>query len=333
MKRRAFVASAAGSLVLAGCGGLGRFFDVPPERRPVAALFPGPIDDGGFLESAHRGLIRVRDELKVPVRQLDRVPLDREALLGGLRELGKSDAALVIAVGAEASDAAQRVAWELPDQRFAVVQGTLLRPNLAAYVIEQAQSAWLAGAAAALLTKSGAVGHIGVTRDAYALSARAAFAAGVRTADPKVRLLTSFPPSADAVPSMLAAQVAQGADIVFVMPDAARAGAIDAARARGVRLVGAVGDWVATHPDVFVASAVADGGHAVFAAVRDLHDNVFVGDLVRRFGLRVPAAVRLSLASGTPDAVRARVEEYRAQVAAGRIVVPETYTGSDFVPT
>jgi len=332
LKRRTFVATASGSLVLAACSGIDRFFTVPPERRPIAALFPGPVDEGGFLESAYRGLVRIRDELKVSVRHLDRVPLEREALLGALRELGTSDAALVIAVGAETSEAAQRAAWEMPDQRFAVVQGTLLRPNLAAYVIEQPQSAWLAGAAAALLSKSGVIGHLAVARDAYSLSARAAFAAGARTANDKVRLLTTFAPAADAVPRTLAAQASQGADIIFAMPDAVRAGAIDAARPRGVRLIGAVGDWVASHPDVFVASAVADGGHAVFASARDLHDNVFVGDLVRRFGLRVPSAVRLSLAPSAPEPVRARIEDYRAQVAAGRIVVPDAYVGPEFSP-
>jgi basic membrane protein A len=332
LKRRTFVAAATGSLALAACSRIDRFFTVPPERRPIAALFPGPVDDGGFIESAYRGLIRVREELQVSVRHLERVPLEREALLGALRELGKSDAALVIAVGAETSEAAQRAAWEMPDQRFAVVQGTLLRPNLAAYVIAQPQSAWLAGAAAALLSRSGVIGHLGVARDAYALSARAAFAAGARAANEKIRLLTTFAPAADAIPRTLSAQAAQGADIVFAMPDAVRAGAIDAGRAGGVRLIGAVADWVATHPDVFVASAVADGGHAVFASVRDLHDNVFVGDLVRRFGLRVPSAVRLSLASATPEAVRTRIDDYRAQVAAGRIVVPDTYTGPDFNP-
>ncbi len=332
MKRRSFVAAAAGSLALAGCGRLQGFFEVPPERRPIAALFPGPVDSGGFLESAFRGLLRVRDEIKVPVRHLEGVPLEREALLAALRELGKSGAALVIAVGAETSEATQRAAWEMPAQRFAVIQGTLLRPNLAAYVVEQQQSAWLAGAAAALLSKSGVVGHVAVARDAYALSARAAFAAGVRAADAKVRLLTSFPAAADAVPRTVTAQAAQGADIVFAMPDAVRAGAIEAARARGVWLIGAVGDWVATQPDAFVASAVADGGHAVVAAVRDLHDNVFVGDLVRRFGLRVPSAVRLALAAATPEAVRLRIDDYRAQVAAGRIVVPNTYSGPEFVP-
>jgi basic membrane protein A len=330
LKRRRVFAAAAGSLALAGCAGLGNFFTAAPERRPIAALFPGPIDDGGFLESAYRGLIRVRDELGVQVRHLDRVPLEREALLTAFRELGASDAALVIAVGAETSEAAQRAAWELPDQRFAVVQGTLLRRNLAAYIIEQPQSAWLAGAAAALLSKSGVVGHVGVARDAYSLSARAAFAAGVRTANEKVRLLTTFAPSPEAVARTLTAQAAQGTDIVFTMPDAVRAGAIDAARGRGVRLIGAVTDSVATHPDIFVASAVADGGYGVLAAARDLHDNVFVGDLVRRFGLRIPSAVRLALAPATPDSVRARIDDYRAQVAAGRIVVPDTYTGPEF---
>ena len=332
MRRRTFLAGAAGSVTLAGCAGIDRLFTQPPERRPIAALFPGPVDDGGFLESAYRGLVRIRDELDVAVRHTDRVPLDRETLLTALRELAASDAALVISVGAETSEPTQRAAWEFPDQRFAVLQGTLLRPNLAGYVIEQPQSAWLAGAAAGLLTKSGTVGHLGVTRDTYSLSARAAYAAGMRTANEKVRLLTTFAPSPESIARTLTAQAVQGADIVFTMPDAVRAGAIDAARARGVRLIGAVTDWVAMQPDIFIASAVADGGYGVFAAARDLHDNVFVGDLVRRFGLRVPSAVRLALAPATPDAVRTRIEDYRAQVAAGRIVIPDNYSGPEFAP-
>ena len=84
------------------------------------------------------------------------------------------------------------------------------------------------------------------------------------------------------------------------MLNAGRAGAIEACRERGVKQIGNVRDWVAAMPDVFVASAAADGGVAVVQAVRDLYDGVWSGDRVKRIGMRNPEAVRLVLPLGVP---------------------------------
>ena len=86
---------------------------------------------------------------------------------------------MVIAYGGQTSEAAQRVAWEFPEQRFTVIQGFHTRPNLAVYEVLQEQSAWLAGAAAGMLTKSNVVGHMSGLRVRPGLKARAAFAAGL----------------------------------------------------------------------------------------------------------------------------------------------------------
>ena len=294
-------------------------------------MLAGATDESGYGEAVHRGLLRARDELRVEVDYRGGVPAEPEAIMQALRELARGDAPLIIVAGAGTSEAAQRVAWEFPDTRFAVIDGSLLRPNLAVYEVEQAESAWLGGAAAALLTKTGTVAHVGGDRDPTALKARAAFAAGAQAANPKVRVLTGFAGSEPTVAQRLASRaIDDGADIIFSTATGPAASAvIDAGRARGVRMIGAGDDWVARNADVFVASAVADPGVAVFAAARDLRDNVFVGDIVRRFGLRRPDAVRLSLRAGVPAAVRERLDEYRAQVASGGIKIPPGYTGPE----
>jgi basic membrane protein A len=114
------------------------------------------------------------------------------------------------------------------------------------------------------------------------------------------------------------------------MLNAGRAGAIEACRARGVRQIGNVRDWVAVMPDVFVGSAVADPGVAVFAAGRDLSDNLLKGDIVKRFGLGNSQAVRLVLADTVAENVKARVAVLTADLATGRVALPETYTGPEF---
>jgi basic membrane protein A len=329
--RRHFLLAASG-LALGACG---RWKSQAPERGPVAAMFPGRIDDGGFMESGYRGLLRIRDELKLPVDYVADVAPDDEAMKAALRKLADSDAKLVIAHGGQAAEAVQRVAWEFPEQRFVSVQGHLTRPNLAVYEVLQEQSAWLAGAAAGLLTKSNVVGHMSGLRVRPGLKGRAAFAAGLAHTNARARLLTNFSGTQDdaAVAKRIAlAQIDAGADLLFTMLNAGRAGAIEACRERGVRQIGNARDWVATMPEVFVASAVADAGFAVFQSGRDLRDNLFKGELVKRFGMRYPDAVRLALAPGVPQAVTARVADLGREMAAGAIAIPETYSGPEFMP-
>ena len=92
--------------------------------------------------------------------------------IGGARGVEKSVAGAVVAVKLVALA-------ELPEQRFTSIQGSLTRPNLAVYEVLQDESAWLAGAAAGLLTKTNVVGHMSGLRVRPGLKARAAFAAGL----------------------------------------------------------------------------------------------------------------------------------------------------------
>lgn len=329
--RRRFLLAASG-LALGACG---RWKSQAPERGPVAAMFPGRIDDGGFMESGYRGLLRIRDELKLPVDYVADVAPDDEAMKAALRKLADSDAKLVIAHGGQAAEAVQRVAWEFPAQRFVSIQGHLTRPNLAVYEVLQEQSAWLAGAAAGLLTKSNVVGHMSGLRVRPGLKGRAAFAAGLAHTNARARLLTNFSGTQDdaAVAKRIAlAQIDAGADLIFTMLNAGRVGVIAACRERGVKQIGNARDWVAVMPEVFVASAVADAGFAVFQSGRDLSDNLFKGELVKRFGMRYPDAVRLALAPGAPQAVTTRVADLGREMAAGAIAIPETYSGPEFMP-
>jgi len=332
LPRRRFLAGTAAA-ALAACS---RWESPAPEHGPVAAMFPGRIDDGGFLEAGYRGLLRVPEAVKgMQVHYVDGVPPADEAMKDALRRLAASDAKMVIAFGGRTSAAAQRVAWEFPEQRFTVIQGALLRPNLAVYEVLQEQSAYLAGAAAGMLTRSNLVGHLSGLRAPPGLKARAAFAAGLASTNARAKLLTHFSGSEDdaALAKRIAlAQIAAGADLLFVMLDRARAGAIEACRERGVKQIGSVRDWVAAMPDVFVASAVADDGVAVVQAVRDLYDAIWSGDRVKRIGVRNPAAVRLALAPAVPAAVETRIASLTQEMVAGGIKIPAEYAGPEFVP-
>jgi len=303
------------------------------NRPTAAALFAGRIDDHGFMQAGYRGLLRARDELGFTVRYTDRTPPLGEPLVTALRELARGGAPLVIAHGGQNNEAGRTVAAEFPAAKFVVTQGNVAGPNLASYDVLQEQSAWLAGAAAGMLTRSNTVGHISGIRVVPGLKGRAAFAAGLKATNPGAKLLTIFCGKQDDVEvahRVALAEADAGADIIFTMLNAGMPGAIEACRARRIRQIGNVVDWVATAPDVFAGSAMADVGIGIFLACRDYQAGSWTGGAIRRIGLEDPAAVRLSLAPDVPGEVREATDALAARIVAGEIEIPEAYEGPEF---
>ena len=285
------------------------------------------------MESGHRALLRARDELGFDICSIDGVPPVQERLLAALRELGRSGAPLVIAHGGQNNEAGKAFAAEAPTTKIVVTQGNVVGDNLASYDVLQEQSAWLAGAAAGMLTRTQVVGHISGIRVVPGLKGRAAFADGLKATNPGARLLTAFCGTQDDVEvarRVALAEIDAGADIIFTMLNAGMSGAIEACRGRRIRQIGNVVDWVAVAPDVFIGSAVADVGMGVFRACDDFKEGRWPGATITRIGLESPDAVRLVLAADVPSDVRMAIDALGRDIAAHRIEFDEKYDGPEF---
>lgn len=299
----------------------------------VAALFAGRIDDGGFMQAGFGGLKLAEERLGAQVTFLQGIAPQLEPLSKAMRELAAAKPDVVIAHGGQNNEAAKKVAAEFPDTRFVVTQGAVTGSNLASYEVLQELSAYLAGVLAAYLTKTGVVAHLSGFKFASSLKARAAFANGVTEANDKVKLLTGFTGSMDDGPAAKKAVLAMadaGADIVFTMLNAARGGAIEGCREKKIQQIGNVIDWTARVPDVFVASAIADSGLAVFSAAREVVDGSFKPGVVRPIGLEDPEAVRLALSRRVPDEIRAKIVSESIDVFSDPKLVSTDWSGTEF---
>ena len=299
----------------------------------VAALFAGRIDDRGFMESGYRGLELARTRLGCATNFIQDVPPRPEALAQALRTLAADAPDLIIAHGGQNDASARAVAEAFPALRFVVTQGSATGPNLSSYEVVQEQSAFLAGALAALTTRTGVVGHMSGIRVTPGLKGRAAFVAGVRRIDPAIQVLTNFSGSQDDNPlshRVATAMIDAKADILFTMLNTGRTGVTEACRARHVRQIGNVIDWTRVAPEIFVGSAVADSGLGLFNAVADAAKGRFMPGVVRRIGLEDPQAVRLALAATVDPAIRRRIAGLSADIVAGRLDVPTSYDGPEF---
>jgi len=329
-RRHALHALAA--LAATGCA------SAPPRGAPsttIAALFAGSIHDQGFMQSGYEGLVQAGSTLGVGTRHLDGVAPQKELLAAALRQLAQAGPQMVIAHGGQNNAAAQQVAAEFPTVHFAVTQGNVTGANLSSYEVLQEESAWLAGALAGLSTRTGVVGHMSGIRVRPGLKGRAAFADGVKTANPGARLLTNFSGNQDdnALSRRIAlAQMDAGADIIFTMLNAGRDGVTQACRERGARQIGNVRDWTLNDPGVFMASAIANVSRAVLMAAQDEAGGRWKPAVIRTLGLADPSAVRLTMAADVPAALRQKITAYADAIVAGKIAIPESYTGPEFTP-
>ena len=228
---------------------------------------------------------------------------------------------------------AEEVAAEFPDVKFVVVQGNVTGPNLSSYEVLQEQSTWLAGAAAGLLTETNVVGHISGIRVRPGLVGRAAFYEGLMTTNPDATFLTTFSgdqDDSDLNRAVAEAQIAEGADIIFTMLNAGRVGAIDASREAGIWQIGNVRDWYEVHPDVFVASAIANVSMAGLRAAQDVADESWEPGVIVKIGIEDATAVWLALAPDLPEDVVSELEALAEQLAAGDIEYSTEYEGEEF---
>lgn len=295
----------------------------------VAGLFVGKVEDGGFNAAARQGFAALEAEHSIEI--LSDLSFDKDVLIeAGTRAAASAD--LVIFIGGQGDEAAETVASSGGGTQFAVIQGSVCGPHLGSVCVMQEQSAFLAGVAAAHLTRTGIVGHVSGHRVKPGLLGRAAFAAGVTYAGTGAKLLTGFCGSQDdevMAEHWTAAEIRAGADVIFTMLNASRPGAIRAARAGRARLIGNVSDWTSIDPVTFVASALARIDLAVVAAVASAEQGTLTTN-IRVMGIETPAVVDLALAADVPAKVKNAVSAATMALQGGRISLPHGYEGPEF---
>lgn len=299
----------------------------------IAIFFVGEVADRGFNASALIGAEASRAEGRSDITLVTGVRYVQDAIRDRLAQiLPEHDG--VIFVGGQGNLAMPQVAALHPEKRFAIVQGAHTGPNLASYDVRQEDSAFLAGVLAARLTRTGTVAHLSGHRVRPGLKGRAAFVAGVRHVAPDMPVLTGFCGTQDdgrITRAWAQAQSQAGADVLFTMLNAARDGAIEAARTTGMRQIGNALDWVALEPEIFVASALARIDRAVRLAVDDMLAG-HVPPCIVEMGLaqrddHVALSMRPDIAAEHAQAI----DQVAHAIAAGQIAVPDRYDGPEFI--
>ena len=300
----------------------------------------GGRGDKSFNDSAYRGLERASRELGVRVAYHEPAEgADRET---ALREYASRGFDLVVGVGFMFSDDVEKMAREFPAAKFACVDYTVkvdsvgqplpLPANLAALKFREEEGSFLAGATAALVSKTGALGFVGGMDMPLIHKFEAGYRAGARHVRPGVQILAGYAgvsPAAFKDPAkgkeLACSMYDRGADIIYHASGTTGLGVFEAARDRGKLAIGVDSDQWESAPGYVLTSMVKDVDVAVFETIRSVRDGRFQSG-IHEFGLR-DNGVRIVRdernRSLIPDDVHQRVLALADSVAKGLIRVPK----------
>src|SRR5271165_3139805 len=219
MYSRRFVlraASAAAALPL--ISGLSRATRAA-EPLKVGILIPGSKSDKGWMESGYDGLVAAQKTYgdKIKVQMIENINYaDMEQALTNLA----TGNALVIGVGGQTQAAVYKIAKRFPATKFSIVGGNEADalPNVAGYDVKQAEIAFVAGAAAAMLSKTGGVSYVGGLEIPSIVNAGKEFGKGAKYINPNVKYVENYTGDFDDVAKSkeaTLAAIAQGADVHY----------------------------------------------------------------------------------------------------------------------
>lgn len=298
--------------------------DAKPGAKPlsVVLLLAGPENDEGWNQSAFEGLQRIEKELGARVRKVG--AKSASEIEQAFTQAAQQRFDLVYGHGSEFNEPAARVAAQWPEVKFATSGGTKSSANLAIVEPRTFEAGYALGILAAHLTKSKIVSSLHGEKFEAVQRTAAAFAAGVRSVDPGVKILEDYLGNWEDVAlakEKAFAHAAAGADVFFQNCDAAGAGIFEACRQKGVLAFGCNGDQAAKAPDVVVASAVSDIPKILVGLATEVKEGRFTGG-ARSFGMKeqeVRVVFNEALRAKVPAAVRAAVEAACAAIARGEL--------------
>jgi basic membrane protein A and related proteins len=291
----------------------------------VGILIPGSKSDKGWMESGYDGLVKAQKQYgdKLKVQMIENINYaDMEQALTNLATKNM----LVIGVGGQTQASVMKIAKRFPKVRFSIVGGNKgdELPNVAGYDVKQAEIAYVAGAAAAMLSKTGAVSYVGGMEIPSIVNAGKEFGKGAASVNPKIKYFENYTGDFDNVAKAkeaTLAAIAQGADIHYHILNLGLKGMEQAAKEKGTHIVGSYTDRCGTDP-LYPAYSISGVGFEVQYAIDEQVKGTWKAGY-KPFGLAMgPQASDMVICNATAEQ-KAKLEAIKKDILSGKIKVLE----------
>jgi len=298
----------------------------------------GGLGDKSFNDSAYAGLEKAITDFKLGDQETAYLEpteggADREQLLRTLAEQGYG---LVIANGYGFTDGLVKVMAEFPNTKFAMTDGFIPdlteASNALCWGFTEHEGSFLVGIAAAMASETGKIGFVGGMVGTLIQKFEAGYVAGAKWFDPDITVVVNYIGSTfeayrDPVKGkeIALAQYQAGCDVVYPAAGGSGIGCFAAAAEQQKWVIGVDADQYLTATAEEQPWVLTSMMKNVDAAVYDTIDKFLEGTFVGGYITYSLATGGVGYSISNPAltaAMIAKMEEARALIASGAIVVP-----------
>ena len=286
----------------------------------------GGIHDHSFNETSWKGLEKAKTDFGVEINYLEsKTDADYSS---NIESFVDEDYDLIVCVGFKLAEATKKAAESHPDKKFAIIDdaSNASLPNVTCLTFKQEQASYLVGYVAGLVTKKNNVGFVLGMASEMMNKFGYGYLAGVYAANPKATVqqidANNFADPAIGKTSATT-MITNGADVIFHAAGGTGVGVIQACQENKISAIGVDTDQSSLAPDTVITSAMKREDNAVYDSVKQLVDGTLKGGEVvydlSKGGVDIAPTTKL-----LSEDVLKKVEEVKAKILSGEIVVPGT---------
>lgn len=228
------------------------------ETKRIALVLPGPITDGTFNSAANKGIEAAKKKYDIEV--VVRENTDFAQIQDVLRSYAEEGYDMVIGHGFQFAEPVMAIHSDYPKTWFVVNTAQVsAEPNVASFDNRWGDAGYMAGAVAALYSKSGKIGHVGAIPVPVIEQYNLGFERGAKHMRPDVQVLSAYVGSFSDIArgaEITTSQIEQGADVVTSTGNENVLGTIQAAQKANVRAIGTAFDSYQMAPDTIITTAL-----------------------------------------------------------------------------
>lgn len=313
------------SLALLAVIALSATSSAKPPAKVAMVLLTG-LGDRSFCDSAYAGLVRAQKEFGISAKVLE-CKADPSRYYDQLLAAAETSDLVFAVPGYQMDRELEELAPQFPKTTFVYVDGTGALPQLVYLNFAEHEGSFLAGALAALMTKTKVIGMVGYFDVPVIRNFLVGFRQGAATVDPSVKTEVLYVGVLDDVAKAKELTFAlhnKGADIVYQVAGRAGEGVFLASKEAKRYAIGVDSDQCSIAPDNIICSMTKRLDNAVYQTIKSM----LSGDLARgktyTYGLKekgVGLCYCDVMRKHVPKAAVDRLQSLENQIVAGQIKV------------
>jgi len=312
------VLAAVVAIALAGCAPSAAPTKAPaaPDKVKVALLVPGVITDGSWCQDAYEGLKKAEADCGIEIAYTENVSQDEQVEV--MRTYAAEGYNIIHGHGGEYVDAAETVAKEYPDMQFVVSNSYVAHDNVSAIRLSYGHQGYLAGVLAAKMSKTGKIGVLSAEPLTAMVKGMEQYRAGAESVNPNIEVMEVYTGDWEDVALAQEASlalIADGADVLLHILDAADKGMFNAGEDEGVWTIGTERDCSPLGPNYCIASTIGAVDMLVYESACG---NVPWGEVATQ---DVSNYVYIEIRDQVPEDIKAFVLDVQDKMKSGELYV------------